>query len=475
MTDNFLLQKLKLLNNNLDIICRGFYLKLIILILGALILFPASIFADSNFVFSTDVQNIGIGEISGPITIHANIPVSETTYITLTTTSGTGQFYSSKTSTEPILSGSYIYISTGNSNRTFYYKDSIAGNFVLTANIFSKDKTQNLATISQNISIGQLSNTNTDSGANTEIETSNLDENTNSSGSNSSAHSSPVSLSDDKTKMDFEISAGRDRLTSVGSSVVFKATATKLQNVSGENITYLWSFGDGTSSLGNPVSHTYRFSGEYTVVVNGTFSDKQAVSRAVVKVIEPKISIDKIDGGIEVINNSGAEINLEGWKMLGLSRSFNFPKDTLVPNNKKIVIPDEISGINGGDIVLENPLNRKYGEILPEQITSQSQYSIGDIEKEIKKVSNDLNIISGQASEITNSVVFQNEVKNESHEQKINPNISSDIAPEKIEEAIGGSDNFATVFEAPKSTSFVNKVFAWPIKGFEFIKSIFSD
>jgi PKD repeat protein len=40
--------------------------------------------------------------------------------------------------------------------------------------------------------------------------------------------------------------------------------------VAGTNVTYTWSFGDGSRSTGNPTSHTYATLGTYTVVVTAT-------------------------------------------------------------------------------------------------------------------------------------------------------------------------------------------------------------
>jgi hypothetical protein len=43
----------------------------------------------------------------------------------------------------------------------------------------------------------------------------------------SSSHSSPVGLSTTDTKIDFQILAGRDRLTSVGNNVIFEVSNAK--------------------------------------------------------------------------------------------------------------------------------------------------------------------------------------------------------------------------------------------------------
>jgi len=262
-------------------------------VLVLFLLSHSSVFAQNIFTFSTEPQSIGLDVLSGPITVHSDTPVAETTYITLSSTSNTGQFYSSKTSTEPIQSGSYIYISTNNSNRTIYYKDSTAGDYVITANIFNKEKTNQIGSVTQHIIIGSTQN-NTNSTSTTQTEDESVSSNQNQTAT--SAHSSPAPLSNTENKMEFEIYAGRDRLTTVGNNLNFIAVPTKLQNISESGITYVWSFGDGTTLQGNNVNHTYKFAGEYSVVVNAKYSDKQAVSRMKVVVVLPNVSLAKIDG-----------------------------------------------------------------------------------------------------------------------------------------------------------------------------------
>ena len=111
--------------------------------------FSSTIQADNLFSFSTDPQSVSVSQMSGPITVHSDAKVTETTYLDFTSSSPTGQFL---TSTNKSLTGSYI--STGDSNRSVYYEDSVAGDFVITVVISNKVRTP-IATISQHIYIGQ--------------------------------------------------------------------------------------------------------------------------------------------------------------------------------------------------------------------------------------------------------------------------------------------------------------------------------
>ncbi len=449
-----------------------FFKILVLVSLFILTPFSSVVLAENSFSFSTEPQSVALGELSGPITVHSEASVSETTYITLTSTSGTGQFFSSKTSAEPIASGSYVYISTNNSNRTVYYKDTTVGDFIITANIFNKEKTSQIGTASQHIFVGtQVSNNDSNSTTTTDATTGQTDNTTTKqSSSNTSAHSSPAPLSNTENKIEFEISAGRDRLTMVGNSLVFRVTPTKLQNMSDLGIVYYWSFGDGTSARGNNVNHTYKFAGDYSVVVNAEFSDKQAVSRMQVRVINPNILISKVSGGVEIFNNSGAEINLDGWSLVSMKKTFVFPADTLIPNSKKIIFADDVTGMTEEKISLVNPLGKEFGQIKISSIdlaagvgAKVSTVNLNEIQAKIEEVKKEVASISPKLEENKREQSFV--------VMQLNP--KPELKLELIPSTSVQTENLAQVFEAERQTGLVTRIFAWPIGGFNFVKRLF--
>ena len=431
---------------------------------------PSFVCAVTQFSFSTDVQSVSLEELSKEITVHSDIPVTETTYITFNSSSGTGQFFSNKTNTTPIDPSDFVYISSKNSNRTVYYKDTIAGNFVITANIFNKEKTEKISTISQNISVGQTPPENNQDSDNADDSAVDQPESTSSSSSSTSAHSSPAPLSSTGQKIEFEISAGRDRLTTVGNNLTFHVVLTKSSNILESGITYSWTFGDGAVAQGSRVSHSYRFPGDYSVVVNANYSDKQAVSRAVVKVVLPEVTIIKTHGGVEITNNSGVEINLGDWKLVSPLRVFVFPQDTLISNKKSIIFSDVITGVYSGTIQVLNPIDQEFGHIDAISKTEQELLAsnIKDatlvLQKKIEEVRNELALVSKNQSTAQNPVVPEppvGQVLGDYSEQNLS-------LPNDVVETPG-----IIVFEAEKKTGLVSKVFAWPIRGFEFVRHLF--
>jgi hypothetical protein len=351
-------------------------------------------------------------------------------------------------------------MSKNTANKNFIYRDSSSGTFTLTVDIKGRTSLSTFSA-SQNIVFGSVSN-NSNNASTTVSTNSNADtENITQSSGISSSHSSPAGLSTIDTKIDFQISAGRDRLTSVGNNVIFEVNATKLQNVSEQNIYYDWSFGDGATAQGKIVSHQYSFPGDYIVVVNGRASDKQAVSRITVKVISPEITLSKVTGGLSITNKSKMEFNLEGWKINSNNRDFIFPKDTIILAGKTIVFDDKVTGIYSENITLQNPLGKIIATVNYINMTATTsmvsiQNQINDVRDKIVKISSN----KGGSSTVKTSVKIA---------QK------PEVKKMQVEKTIEKSDELANVvevFKAPEKGS-LGGVLSWPVRGFNFIKHLF--
>jgi hypothetical protein len=179
-----------------------------------------------------------------------------------------------------------------------------------------------------------------------------------------SLHSSEEDLSDynDGSSL-FEISAGRERITYIGVPIEFVAKYKIDKSIEGRSPNFSWSFGDGISIDGEKVVHSYKFLGDYNIVLNAEIGDKKSVSRTSVKVLSPDVSIKTlIDGNIEVKNNGKVEINLGGWVINVLLSRFVFPKDTIVGPGKSIILSKDNTKIivNNNDLLaLSNPSGGK--------------------------------------------------------------------------------------------------------------------
>lgn len=305
---------------------------------------------------------------------------------------------------------------------------------------------------------------------NNQSSTSNSTESNSSSNNANSAHSSPAPTNESKSKIDFEVYAGRDRLTTVGNNVVFKAEMLKTQGITEQSINFQWSFGDGSVGFNKTTTHAYRFPGEYNVVLNATYEDKQAVSRLVVRVVYPEIVIQKIEGGVEVYNKTKQEINLNDWTLQSLFRVFKFPTDTLLSSNQKVVFPDNVTGLSLGDVKLINP----FGETLSSFGALSSIPSVATNENEdILKMEEEVLSLKAKIEDVlaSSKKPIQEKVQKFSQPVLVETEVFAEGQSWPENNIIENESEI--IFEAEKKTGFVNKMLALPILGLDFLFSIF--
>ncbi|MBU6370706.1 MAG: PKD domain-containing protein [Patescibacteria group bacterium] len=171
-----------------------------------------------------------------------------------------------------------------------------------------------------------------------------------------SSHQNPAALSNWQDSQPFSVSAGRDRLATVGASVAFAAKFSASANISYYQPSFAWSFGDGTQAAGQNVSHIYKYPGDYPVILNGTMNGIAAVSRATVHVAAPAVSLAVLPAGIRLSNADTAEINLGGWRFSQGSSSFGVPADTIVLASSSVVFAHADTGLSAsGSVALLDP------------------------------------------------------------------------------------------------------------------------
>ena len=95
----------------------------------------------AQFVFTTNTQTIKPNEISEIITIQAQdvggiaVSAGKTLCLKITSTSSTGEFSSNSSDWVPV---NVLTINSNWKSRNFYYKDSIAGNYRIDAQVAIK-------------------------------------------------------------------------------------------------------------------------------------------------------------------------------------------------------------------------------------------------------------------------------------------------------------------------------------------------
>lgn len=342
---------------------------LIIVALSLLLIVAVSAYANSveKIVFTTDVQTIKPNAISDAIKVQfqdsGGNPISfgQTAKMVFESSSPTGNFVSE--SGNPVSST----INSNWTSRTFYYQDSSEGNFVLTISIEDTD----LST-SQNISVSASGSVDSSSSADSSSSSSsNASAQLGSSSSGSSVAGPNLGVSPQ-----LDVTAGSDRLTAPGSPITFQAQIKK-NSVLNQSLVLNWSFGDGNVGVGSLVTHTYKYPGEYAVVLNARAGQTFAVSRIKVKVVEPNLNIREGEGFIEITNEGNSEINLYNWRISSAGKGFVFQPDTIVLPKGKIRLDNSLlkmKGIVEKQTILKNAIN---GEVVvlpekPQQVDYQN-------------------------------------------------------------------------------------------------------
>lgn len=156
-------------------------------------------------------------------------------------------------------------------------------------------------------------------------------DNSNSNSEGVSAHSSQNELSDYKPKLQVKTGIGRDRFVSTNSLIEFEIY--KSDNEKGK---HFWNFGDGKSDKGGKVKHSYKYAGEYNVILNSIFENHKNTSRIKVFVEDPKIEIIEHDNGVELKNVGNKELNVGEFILEIDSEKTKILKDTIISKGHSV-------------------------------------------------------------------------------------------------------------------------------------------
>lgn len=225
---------------------------------------------------------------------------------------------------------------------------------------------------------------------------------TESSSSSGSAASSGGGTTDKVSSLNaqLEILAGSDRTTSPGSPIWFQATVKK--NTTGASPELNWSFGDGNVGVGPLVSHTYKYPGDYAVVLSAGAGDIFSVSRLKVKVAESNLSVS--DGGeyLEISNNGSTEINLFNWKIENNGKGFIFQPNTIVLAKSSIKLDKSLLMMKGLDnslgLSLKNSLKEEVFAVAP--VVPIKEVDLKEISKNLGNIKKEFSVVQEKANNL---------------------------------------------------------------------------
>jgi len=389
----------------------GIYRKFLLIPLFLLTLPIVSYAQVSKIVFTTEPQTVKPGEISGTITVQlqdsagSSYKATETVDVEFLSSSASGEFLSP--SSENAVTK---IISTGSANKNFRYRDSTKGTFTLTVKATGRTSGEvwnanQIITISDSASASTTTETTTEESST--ANSTSVNQSSSSSGL-SSSHYGAVSLSSLKTLPGFEVSAGRDRLGVAGSPLEFEVeTNLEYKN----NSVFVWNFGDGSEGVGDVVSHTYLYPGEYALMLNVSGPKDKAVSRANVKIINPNFAITHASNErVEITNNAKNEASLFGRVLVAGGKIFAFPKDTIIKSGQKISFGANVTGLNlleqSGVVLWIVGTELKPQEIMA-KIEEQRLEKIAQVNNQLSTLRQQLAILSNQQS-VAKARVFSN-------------------------------------------------------------------
>ena len=328
-------------------------LSLLILACGIGVL-PGVVSAQvADFVFVSDSQTIVLGAVSGQMTVQAqssggtSVNIPQTACFSFDTSSSRGEFSSSATTWNSVT---VLTMNKNTANKSFYYKDIQEGAYTLTVKVSLKpeDESRSCAnwpvgewniswTATQNITVGVASpSSNSDTG----VATSTAQNTSTGNSSNDSVMPPPPKVFAD---------GGSDRTVIVGADTEFRARAyDEKKNIIGFS-RFHWNFGDGSTSDASTVSHRFEYPGRYVVVLDIP-EEKDSVADQIIVTVEPmKLVLSLMpDGGVAIENRAGRTLDLSGWGIHSMGRTFKIPQHTLVLANNPLRISQRTMGFSGG-------------------------------------------------------------------------------------------------------------------------------
>lgn len=175
--------------------------------------------------------------------------------------------------------------------------------------------------------------------------------------------------------------AGRDKLGIAGADIEFYGTVFDLkgEKINSDKIRYIWNFGDGASSEGKSVKHSYFFPGLYIAVLDSVFLEDSASDRILVKIIPNEILISEVSSKgswIELYNGSDKTLDISFWQIAHNGQKFIFPKNSFIKEKQYITVSKSVSNIIiDGNKDKEISLLYPNGSVVQKFIMSGSVYT----------------------------------------------------------------------------------------------------
>ena len=138
---------------------------------------------------------------------------------------------------------------------------------------------------------------------------------------------------------------GEDRTVIVGADVVLSGRAYLRSKDIVEKVRHSWNFGDGNVAEGASVMHHWEYPGRYAVVLTVAQATNAASDRIVIVAEPAKLSFTALtDGGIEIGNGAGRDLDLSHWIVRGTGQSFTLPPESFLLSGASLRISGKTLG-----------------------------------------------------------------------------------------------------------------------------------
>lgn len=133
----------------------------------------------------------------------------------------------------------------------------------------------------------------------------------------------------------------------VNQTVTFGGEVSGLAKSVLDSMTYAWNFGDGTTGVGQSVSHQYHYPGRYVVFVVASFGEYRAEARAEVTVLPTTLALTTNQkGDLQISNTAAYEVDLSNY-LISADKALSLPNHTILLPNSTITIPQTKLGNTG--------------------------------------------------------------------------------------------------------------------------------
>lgn len=174
-----------------------------------------------------------------------------------------------------------------------------------------------------------------------------------------------------------------------GAPIIFSGEAVDSKKKPIDNAYYSWTFGDGETGSGKIVSHIFRYTGDYIVVLDVSPGyGIPGVSTRLKILVSPAFlrasPHDAISSAVDIINEGTKDVDLSSWVIEGDSRRFTFPEHTMLLAGATITLAPETTGFRNQPTFLKILYPNWQPYEYPQKVTAALVQKENSIPEELK-------------------------------------------------------------------------------------------